>query len=43
MADPVKMRLWTSVGPRKQVLDEVQIQPYEGAILRGEVASGDPL
>jgi len=28
--------IWTQVGPRKHVLDGVQIPPWEGAVLRGK-------
>jgi len=41
MAESIKMLfgLRTWVGPRKHVLDEVHIPPWEGAISRGEWAT----
>ena len=42
MAEAIEMPfgLWTRIGPRNHVLHEVQIPPWEAAVLRG---TGQPV
>jgi len=39
MAEPIEMQfgMWTRVGPRHHILEEVQIPTHEGAILRANM------
>jgi len=39
LAEPIEMlfAMWTLVGPRNYVLDGLQISPWEGAFLRGDI------